>query len=122
MPEEEETEEGIDLSSISLDRRAQTDRRGDERRHEARRSDEDRRNDDREIDFGERRQGERREAERRQDDRRVDFRREAADLEELPEIDWESEQLPVESKSLRGSFRLIILLLAVAAVIALVLY
>ncbi len=123
MQEEEQPEETIDLSSITLDRRLESDRRIEERRLQTRRSTEDRRKNEGPIDFDDRRRDERRQQDQRRSPRRATGRREPTNLDELPEIDWESEALPVEMPSLNKIYlRLILLLLAVAAVVALVLF
>lgn len=121
MPEEDENDEPIDLSSITLDRRAQSDRRTDERRQQARRSDEDRRKDNHPIDIDDRWADERRSDERRESDRRATPRRDGTEPVILPDIDWESEELPVDSPS-RMNLRLVILLIVIATLVAVVLY
>ena len=122
MQEEEQPEETIDLSSITLDRRSESNRRIEERRLQTRRSTENRRENEGPIDFDDRRRDERRQQDRRRSPRRAIGRREQTNLDELPEIDWESEALFEMPSSNKIYLRLILLALAVAAVFALVLF
>ena len=118
MEEEPNIEKPADLSSVTLDRRASSDRRDLERRETEQRSGEDRRKEAIAVDTDHRTR-ERRQQDRREGPRRRGGRREPINIEDLPEIDWGSGTSPVKPSNNRNIFALIAAAVAIVGLAAL---